>query len=251
MGDALKTSLSPAGERIGVRGKRLLFTFWLTCGVLLPLSVIRPETSSASKLLTSLSLLGLLTIPITLLLPHRRLRALALGITVPVLLGLALPAREVDANALRDAYLTELRTYDAATYVWGGENHRGIDCSGLVRKGLVDATASEAVRRIDAGLTRRALELWWFDASAQALGEGYRGWTHEVTRAPDFASLDPALLRQGDLAVTQDGLHVLAYLGDSTWIQADPVPMRVHVDRASGTGWFTHPISVVRWRLLD
>ena len=60
-----------------MRGKRLLFAFWLTCGVLLPLSVIRPETSSASKLLTSLSLLGLLTIPITLLLPHRRLRALA------------------------------------------------------------------------------------------------------------------------------------------------------------------------------
>lgn len=251
MGDALKTSLSPAGERVGVRGKRLLFAFWLTCGVLLPLSVIRPETSSASKLLTLVSLLGLLTIPITLLLPHRRLRALALGVTVFLLLGLALPAREIEAAAFRDAYLTELRTYDAAIYVWGGENHRGIDCSGLVRRSLIDATASEATKRLDPGLARRALELWWFDASAEALGQGYRGWTHEVTRAANFLALDPALLRQGDLAVTQDGLHVLAYLGDSTWIQADPVPMRVHVDRVKATGWFTHPITVMRWRLLE
>ena len=231
--------------------RRLLFLFWLLCGVTLPLSVLRPETTSASKLLTLVALLGLCTIPLKLAAPHRRALFLLLASFALVLITLQLPARAPDATALRDAYLTELRTYDTATYVWGGENHRGIDCSGLVRRGLVDATANEAMRRRDPGLARRALELWWFDASAQALGEGYRGWTHEVTRAKDFLSLDPALLRQGDLAVTQDGLHVLAYLGDSTWIQADPVPMRVHVDRVTAKGWFTAPITLMRWRLLE
>ena len=231
--------------------RRLLFAFWLLCGLALPLSVLRPETSSASKLLTLAALFGLLTIPLTVAWPYRRALALVLASYALVLVGLQLPVRTPDSASLRAAYLAELRTWDGAHYVWGGENHRGIDCSGLVRKALVDATANEAVRRMDPGLARRALELWWFDASAEALGQGYRGWTHEVTRANDFLSLDASLLREGDLAVTQDGLHVLAYLGDSTWIQADPTPMRVHVDRVSATGWFTRPIVIMRWRALE
>lgn len=231
--------------------RRLLFAFWLACGVALPLSVLRPETSSASKLLTLVALLGLCTIPLKLASTNRLALFGVLAAFALLFIGLQLPARPVDTRALRDAYLTQLRSYDGATYVWGGENHRGIDCSGLMRRGLIDAAASEALEHRDPGLARRALELWWFDASAEALGQGYRGWTHEVTRANDFLSLDASLLRPGDLAVTQNGLHVLAYLGDSTWIQADPVPMRVHVERVSASGWFTSPITVMRWRLLE
>ena len=54
------------------------------------------------------------------------------------------------------------------------------------------------------------------------------------------------------LTVTADGTHVLAYLGDATWIQADPVPMRVHFDRISeSSGWFGVPVVIWRWATLS
>ncbi|MBI3986575.1 MAG: C40 family peptidase [Lentisphaerae bacterium] len=33
-----------------------------------------------------------------------------------------------------------LRRYEGTLYVWGGENRRGIDCSGLVRKKVIRVT---------------------------------------------------------------------------------------------------------------
>jgi hypothetical protein len=47
---------------------------------------------------------------------------------------------------------------------------------------------------------------------------------------------------------------MLAYLGDQTWIQADPTPMRTHVDTLGSApleGWYRAAIRVVRWRLLE
>lgn len=185
------------------------------------------------------------TVALTWLRP--RLRWSLIGVPFLLIAAALLTPQTTPAERLREQYLTELRRYDGTPYVWGGENGRGIDCSGLVRSSLVTAS-------VKTGRMRQALELWWFDASARALGEGYRGWTHEVTAATSFSALDATLLQPGDLAVTQDGLHVLAFLGDLTWIQADPTPMRTHIDTlgtAPPGGWFVVPIRVVRWRALE
>jgi len=228
--------------------RRAWLAWWLVCSALLLLSSWRPASSTASKLISLGALSGLLTLPFVL---WRRARVgLAAG-SVLLVGFLLLPAREADAASLRARYLHALRGFEGTHYVWGGETHRGIDCSGLVRTALMEASFEEGLHRVDPGLLRRALALWWFDSSAQALGEGYRGWTYEVTRASSLRALDPALVHEGDLAVTQDGTHVLASLGTSTWIQADPVLMRVHLDGPESGGWFTVPVIVMRWRALD
>src|SRR5690606_9100892 len=57
-------------------------------------------------------------------------------IGIPILL-VCLPGRPIDAIALSDAYGHSLRSYRDTRYVWGGEKFLGIDCSGLVRRGLI------------------------------------------------------------------------------------------------------------------
>ena len=63
---------------------------------------------------------------------------------------------------------------------------------------------------------------------------------------------DPAQWRTGDLAVTADGVHVLAYLGDRTWIEADPTAHEVvEVTLPTSNAWFHVPVVFVRWRYLE
>ena len=234
------------------RTRTALVALWLLSALLLVVLFVRPESTTSSKLLTLCCLASLLSAPFVLLWKRRRIRiALSAAVAVALLLFL-LPGRTRSPDELTDAYLTHLRAFDGTHYVWGGENHRGIDCSGLVRVSLIEASLERAFTSADASLLRQAATLWWFDASAQALGEGYRGWTTEILRSPSLRTIDPSLLRRGDLAVTADGTHVLAYLGDATWIQADPVPMRVHFDRVSeSSGWFGVPVVIWRWTALS
>jgi hypothetical protein len=50
-----------------------------------------------------------------------------------------------------------------------------------------------------------------------------------------------------------DGIHTLAYLGNSTWIEADPGPMHVILARAPGNPdpYFNKRVRVMRWRAFD
>jgi hypothetical protein len=166
---------------------------------------------------------------------------------------LALPARRLDAQALRAADVAALKRYEGAFYVWGGEGPVGIDCSGLVRRGLIDALAIRSVTTLDPGAARLAIATWWRDCTARALGEGHAGLTRPVLEAASINAIDTALIAPGDLAVASDGVHVLAYLGDGEWIQADPAVGHVLTLRApsSDSPWFHVPVRVVRWRALD
>lgn len=179
-------------------------------------------------------------------------RALALltGL-IPVVL-LFFPERSHDRAELRAAYLSALKSYQGTPYVWGGETRTGIDCSGLVRQALVDATLSEGFRTGNGALLREGARLWWHDASAKAIGDEFRGYTRRLAGARSLNEADYSTIQPGDVAVTASGIHILAYLGDKTWIQASPQIMKVITTPAPTEEdvMFTQDATILRWRLL-
>jgi hypothetical protein len=82
-----------------------------------------------------------------------------------------------------------------------------------------------------------------------ALRDGYGAWTTELFRQDSISGTDHSKLGKGDMAVTADGVHILAYLGDQTWIQADPDSHKVvEVVLPTDIHWFEAPVVFVRWR---
>ena len=163
------------------------------------------------------------------------------------------PGRDYDRKQLRDAYVDALRSYEGTKYIWGGENWLGIDCSGLVRAGLMKANFQSGLRTLNPGLIRFALSLWWHDASAEALGQEYRQLTKHLLAATSLNELDQDKVNPGDIAVTLSGVHVMAYLGDRQWIEADPgIGKVVIVQVPERTNpWFQETFKILRWRELD
>jgi NlpC/P60 family protein len=171
---------------------------------------------------------------------------------LPLWLAFA-PAKAFDSAAVRENYLGSLKGYTGAKYVWGGENSLGIDCSGLIREGMVDANWHKGLATLNPGLLRESFFVWWHDCSAKELGEGYGGRTRALFKADAINNITDPQLQPGDIAVTEGGAHVLAYLGDRTWIEADPGPMKVVQVRAgdSDNEWLRVPVTVLRWSALD
>lgn len=118
---------------------------------------------------------------------------------------------------------------------------------------MIDACLDQGLCNPDPGLLKRGLSLWWNDTSAKALGEEYRGLTKRLFNAPDLKSLDHDRILPGDFAVTSDGVHVMAYLGNETWIEADPGKLKVIKIHAPATtnGWFRRPVNIMRWSCLN
>jgi hypothetical protein len=182
----------------------------------------------------------------------RWLRISAVLITVLLTILLLLPGRNTATRSLRQAYLESLRSYEGTRYVWGGENRLGIDCSGLIRKGWVDALALQGLKSLNPALLRQGLFIWWHDYSARALGEQYLQLTTHILDSDSVNQVDYAKIQPGDFAVTVDGIHVLAYLGNEEWIEADPDAKRVlRLSTPSTNPWFNAPIQVMRWTQLD
>lgn len=175
-------------------------------------------------------------------------------ISVPVLISTfaVLPGHGIDRVALKEDYINSLQSFEGCRYVWGGENRFGIDCSGLVRAGLINASLRESVQTLNPAMLRFALNLWWHDCSAKALGKGHREQTVCITNALAINALGQAPLQPGDLAVTEDGVHVLAFLGNNRWIEADPGAKSVLIATVPSTNeWFETPVNIIRWRILD
>lgn len=183
--------------------------------------------------------------------PQRRLRWSVVG--VPLVLGLVLllPGRTVDTADLRARMVTALRYYDGVTYFWGGENSVGIDCSGLVRRARIDAEWSYAFAHLDPGAIRRALSLWWFDQSAFAMGQLDRGITVHLDEVENLATCPQDRYLSGDFAIL-GGVHVVAALGEGTWIEADPSEKKVLIlSPDSDNMWLKQKATLVRWTVLQ
>lgn len=243
--------------KLSLKLKELWMLWFVAAGLFVALALY--PVSYQSTRLASLALGLAAWMGFILLLWRRRLaRWSLLGFTLLVVGFLCLPARNhPDPEALRDAYVVALQRYEKVRYHWGGETVRGIDCSGLIRRGWGDALLVRGFRTLDPGLVRAAISLWWNDCTASALGKGHQGLTRPVVEAPSLNSLpsDAAVtsrLRPGDLAVTASGLHILAYLGDHRWIQADPYEGEViTLPAPAENNWYGTPVRIVRWRALE
>ena len=161
----------------------------------------------------------------------------------------------MDENAIRElrqCYLDELRRYEGTSYVWGGENRLGIDCSGLPRKALRNALLKTAFSCGRGKRLKYALESWWFDASASALASGYRNYVTPLRKAGTVAEVGGDSLVPGDLAITADGVHVMVFLGGDQWISADPGRGKVVIEGAASSKnpWFGAKARFYRWTLL-
>lgn len=177
----------------------------------------------------------------------------SVALAVLVVAFLICPGRQTDPPSLRNAYLSSLRTYEDSPFFWGGENKLGVDCSGLVRAGLIKASAEEGLRTLNPGLVRFSLSLWWHDCSAKALSEEYRGLTKKITSSASINFLESSKIQPGDIAVTGSGVHVLAFLGKDEWIEADPGLKKVVIVKtpAKANPWFDEPVHVMRWTELE
>lgn len=232
--------------------RRGLIGLYGLCVALLIALSIYPVRSGAVRLLIAGCVIAS-TVGAPLFLRRKSAKAFLLGlIALLCAFVVLLPGRPVHAEQLRTKYVEALSHYVGGRYVWGGENARGVDCSGIVRAAWFDAQIQLALKTANVQLLRQALSAWWFDASAKELAAGYGGRTRPLHSAKSIrANRDEGLL-PGDFAIVARGVHALAYLGDQTWIEADPGAGKVIVLKTGDpNAWLDSQAVFVRWKELD
>jgi hypothetical protein len=237
-----------------VLSRRLTLLLWLLIPAAVLVLYFIPLSNRFTKICTLLMALVIWRGLVALTWPHRRLRWVVPGLTLLAAGFLMLPGRAtVNVEALRRSHVTSLERYEGSPYYWGGESRRGIDCSGLIRCGMMNGLAKTGLRTADPGLVRQSLSLWWNDGSARDLGKEHRGLTRLLFQSRSINEADHSRLLPGDIAVTANGVHILAYLGDGQWIQASPGAGRVVISRVpvENDAWFQQPVNLLRWSVLD
>ncbi len=182
-------------------------------------------------------------------------RYLVIAVLLALICWAAFAGRPYDTVGLRAMYRSRLISFSGTLYVWGGESHLGIDCSGLARTALIEAMVFEGFRTGNPRLLGPQLwDFWWHDMSAKAMGAETFGYTREVCRLPKLAGAKITQLKVGDLAITESGVHVLIYLGENRWIEANPEDMRVVANEATVTSirtYFNQTFKIMRWKWLE
>jgi cell wall-associated NlpC family hydrolase len=183
---------------------------------------------------------------------RRILRYVLLLLSLIAVAAMIFPGAKINREELRTIYVDRLKTYNNTRYVYGGENHLGIDCSGLVRAAMFRALQIYGTKEHDSNALRSSLRLWWADSNAIDLGKGKTGDTIAIGSGEYSKLSEHDQILPGDLAVTESGSHVLAYLGDETWIEAEPNVGGTHIFKLSGqfASLAQEQVKFVRWRWL-
>jgi hypothetical protein len=90
--------------------------------------------------------------------------------------------------------------------------------------------------------------------SARDMLRGKYGYTRVVGHADKLAGYPTLMLEKGDMAITDNGVHVMIYYGDGKWIEASPDDQKVVINEAtadSKRAWFRTPVTFARWTILD
>lgn len=251
--------------RLGVPAKCAL-----CFGVLLALScasqVISIATKSTRILLVVTTIAGLFALLVYLVwgVRSRRRRVIPLLFVVILLAGgvgihFVRGQRIADAHALRRAYVRRIHSFGNTLYIWGGESHVGIDCSGLVRIALLEAMAERSFVEGNARLLESAWRFWWRDMTARCMLNRKYGYTRPIGHAKRLSlpgstqMMAGEVLKEGDLAVTDNGVHVLVYTGKGCWTEGNPDDGRVVTNKAAGSSraYFNMPVTLLRWSVLD
>jgi hypothetical protein len=94
--------------------------------------------------------------------------------------------------------------------------------------------------------------MWFFDSSALALRDGYGNNTQKLGELESIQSGTEMSLLPGDMAVTENGKHILVYVGNDHWLQADPsLGAVVLLHKKAKNGWFKTPVFLLRWGVLN
>ncbi|MEN2775271.1 NlpC/P60 family protein [Acetivibrio clariflavus] len=165
---------------------------------------------------------------------------------------LSLNGPTIDKETIRAEYVRALKKYEGTRYLWGGESSLGIDCSGLVRRGLIDTYIRLGIVNFSPQYIRKGLNLWFNDLSAEALGNGYKNQTILILANQTLNTLDYGEMKEGDIMVTANGIHTMAYIGNHEWIQADPKEGKVIILKAPNENfWYNTPSNILRWTDLE
>lgn len=242
------------------RWRKIGLVIWLVLFALLLLAHWFPIRFGALRFALVADSLALWLGALWLFWPYK----LARGVLLFGLLGLGMvilaPGKPQNPQELRAHYVRALQSYEGTTYVWGGESRRGIDCSGLMRCAMIDANIAQGWSTLNASAIREAFLMWWNDCSAKAMKEEYRGQTRLLFTSPSINQIaanqaEYSALEPGDIAVTSSGVHVLAYIGNQTWIEADPNEALgnrvIKVLTPTRNAWFNTPVHIMRWRQLE
>ena len=217
--------------------------------VILGLLIWIPESFLITRIVM-LVCIGVLILSVAVFLSIVKILAICFLVLVGLLIGtLFIPGDPMPTSA---SYVRRLRACEGIPYVWGGENWRGLDCSGLLRQGYMQACLFDAVSTIDPRLLKKGFEVWLWDASAKELLSGYNGRTTDLGIEGTINSLSEKHLQLGDMAITKDGVHCLAYLGAGEWASADPALNKVVITKAPDRdfSWFSSTVRIVRWQAL-
>jgi len=226
-----------------------MIALWLVGFIALIILAIIPESFGVMRISQIALCVFSIAVPAVIWRKSKWALATVSAMTVAILLITILPNdRAPRASTYRDSLLA----YDGTAYVWGGENSFGVDCSGLLRRAYVRACVIDSVFSFRPTLLKEAFHVWWRDCSARELRDGYSGRTAKSSIRGTVNDMSPKHLLIGDMAITSNGVHCLAYLGQETWIEADPALMRVVTKSApdSAFEWFSADVVIVRWRNL-
>lgn len=235
-------------------GKRLWLYLVLAVAVWI-WTIWYPVHNRPIQMATLTAILAVIFI-VAMILPNRARKFFMIGfvcLSAVFVISIVIGDREVDEAAFRNSFVDELRKQVGKTYVWGGEGFAGVDCSGLPRRAFRIACWKRGFLDLNPGLWRLAIQNWAFDASASAMKEEYRGETRNLgVEAASISTLNSNKVAPGDLAVTENGIHMLAYLGENRWIQADPGRGLVIIEdaRTSENHWLNTPVEFLSWSIL-